>query len=492
MMFTVRTNVLCSAIAIAFSSLHVEPTEAGESVKVTIQGTDYSRGKTYDRIMSLEFGDTAEAPVITKFPGDTSVGHSTSFYSSQLEKHGYQLEVATSQLPDGTAQSYTSLLTHQGKVFAQLKHELPTGVLSLSVDKVFSRAAEAGHTTKNVQANPLTGACHPAAFGELLEIYSDFFTATPLTGSLEELKTYNVDGVTVEKAPFLRQRFYGVGADVDPGTMHLDAPSIFPDPEQSLSLIATTLLHSARKPEDFDLNQVVNALQKTSPLVSIVTHEQRLAAEKQKYAGKVPVIALSGQAGELLLPGRQINPAAAIWLKSATSALHDGADWLQVTHALVPELREACYQAQASIIRRVAGSGEDISDNDIGSLSHYQQLISILDYVIDSGNDLTLTKAMLQHTHINIGRGTYLKVLLADQFAEIENIKTFVHSGKFSQRLQTTDVDCCEMKVPPVNEGDVGKLVRHQLIASNRALQNFFTRACPEGGGGRRDIRSYQ
>ena len=490
-MFTARPNVLRSAIAIALSSFLLEPVKAGENVKVKLTGTDYSKSKTYSRLMNLEFGDTSKAPVITSFPEDTATEHFATFYSSQLQSHRYQLEVVTSQSSDGTAQSYITTLKYQDTVFAQLEHELSSGALTLSVDKALkgSFAQQVKKTLKETQAlpDPLTGVCPPTTFGKLLEIYSTYLQKTSPSGQMVQLQNFHIESLKLPQTPFLRQTMYNAGSDINPETMHLEKFSIFPDPEHSMSIIATTLLHkgldtkkkASKSPYPLDLNKIVSQLQETSPLVSIVTNKQKLAQITETYANKLPVIALTGEAGDIQLTARQINAAAALWVKSATTGIHEGYDSLMVKSNDAPDLREACYQEQASVIRQAIKSGTPISPEDIAILSHYQQLISVMDFVIAQASDLTLNKSALQQIHL-LGRGIYLKAHLAKKFTDVGDIKEFVHSDEFNQPLVAAGFDSFALEAQLTDGDDFKGLILHQAVKTQEAMQKLFQESTEE------------
>ena len=283
----------------------------------------------------------------------------------------------------------------------------------------------------------------------------------------------------------------------DPGAMLQDSASIFPDPEQSMSVMTTGMIHSIIPEEEVTtpvagievqapqplqvavaavkrkpLSRVVQELLDARPLVSFVTTEMTTPDVIKALPKGYPVITFGGTPGEVVLNVDQINPASLTWVKGATRGIHFGYESLKVLHIDASELREACYQEQVSILKRVGASNVEIADSDIALLSHYQQLISMLNFVINEGKDLVFDNVMLGAMHL-VGRGIDLQAHLVEKFGAVDEVKVVVHSQGLSDKLSTRSMECCALEEQPTGDDDFKKLMLHQTVATQRAVQHF-------------------
>ena len=514
-MFTARPNVLRNAIAIALSSFVLPPVKATQDVKVKLSGFDHSRGGGYTREMVLHFDEDPASATSMSFTDEADAEYTSTFFGSQLAKHNFEVYVTTRQAPDKTATGYTTMLKYGGKEVVALAHELAEGTVRLMVNPALKE--HLGTTVKNllvpeeaggVEAtpkppllSPLTDAGDPDSFSRLLAALKTTVTDKHVElqegAALDEVSSFTVSKLKIEKIPFLRQVVHGVLPAPNPETMLQDSASVFPDPEQSMSLMTTGMLHSiipedeaplpppadfaAEPREDFQiaapakrksLPVVVHDLLEARPLVSFVTTELTSEEVVSTLPKGIPVLTFGGQAGEVVLNLDQINPAALSWIKGATKGIHSGYEVLKITYPDAPELREACYQEQASILKKVFSSGTEISGEDIGLLSHYQQLISILNFVINQAEDLTLTSDMLAQVHLT-GRGIHLRALLAEKFGRVEGLEAVVHSEEFGRRLEKSELGCCASEAALTGDDDFKKLMLHQTIATHQAVQKL-------------------
>lgn len=509
-MFTARPNVLRSAIAIALSSFVLPPVKAND-VTVKVTGYDHTKGKTYTRQMVFHLGNDPADAASVSFIDEAGAEYTNTFFGSQLAKHGFEVFVATRQDLTKTATGYTTILKFDGKEVVALVHELTAGSVKLMVnpalkDRLTTTVKEllapegmedVPEVSKSPLLSPLTDAGDPEAFGRLLEALKTSVTEKDvelLDGvNLHKIGDFKVAPLKTEKTPFLRQVVHGVLPTPDPGTMLQDSASIFPDPEQSMSIMATGMIHSIVQEEDTPppvqqlpesmqvavapvkrkpLPRVVQELLEVRPLVSFVTTEMTSPEVVSALPKGYPVITFGGEPGQVVLNLDQVNPASLAWIKGATRGIHTGYDTLKIIHVDAPGLREACYHEQAKILKQVAARKTEIAEDDIALLSHYQQLISLLDFVIDGGTDFVFNKMMLQATHL-VARGIDLQAHLAQKFADLEDVQVVVHSEGFSSRLRTHGMDCCATQAQLTDDDNFKKLVFHQTVATHQAVQHL-------------------